>query len=182
MFRQNYDKEPEMQTKWREMCTIALPFRSFDVILHLTIFRIIMKPFIHILLLALVLALSSLQGHPAQVPGPSQEESHVCLATEEAQHSSHTDRLRDCRADVPESPMATLTDAGQSIRLCGERPQRLVPAHGPGYRSGAHTPSGNHTLSTLRLSYPENGYADHAPVFSVASRRYYIIALRHILC
>jgi hypothetical protein len=79
---------------------------------------------------------------------------------------------------------ATLNDSRSIFRLCNIRPQRLLPTH--------NSNSGKNIARSfaLRRSQPKHLYflydgrrrLETAPFQSAASRDYYVLALRHILC
>lgn len=82
-------------------------------------------------------------------------------------------------------PEATLTDAAQLYRICSSRPQRIVPTHGSG---GERIPGSSGSLARRYNVQHLQSYHDGrcrqetAPFCMSASRLYYVIALRHILC
>lgn len=86
--------------------------------------------------------------------------------------------------DESERPTALLTDASDIYRVCSSRPQRLLPSQvakqerSTGKASGCCPP--NHR-STHQNHFCGTGRTESAPFCFVASRDYYIIALRRIL-
>lgn len=79
---------------------------------------------------------------------------------------------------------AVLTDNRNNFRLCSNRPQRLLTTNGAKHErtSGKLSAVGNTRLSTT-LKPPYGGVVcdETAPLGFVASRDYYIFALRHII-
>lgn len=79
---------------------------------------------------------------------------------------------------------AILTDNRNSYRLCSNRPQRLIPTSGAKHErtSGKQSAVGFVRLSTT-LKPPFGGVVCEAsaPLGFVASRDYYVFALRHII-
>lgn len=79
---------------------------------------------------------------------------------------------------------ATLNDSRSIFRLCNIRPQRLLPTHNS--NSGKNIAR----LLSFRRSQSKHLYflydgrrrLETAPFQSAASRDYYVLALRHILC
>ena len=82
-------------------------------------------------------------------------------------------------------PEATLTDAAGLYRICSSRPQRVVPTYGAGSQrisGSASAAAKRHNVSLLKLCYDCRCRRETAPFCTSASRHYYVIALRHILC
>ena len=82
-------------------------------------------------------------------------------------------------------PEATLSEAAQLYRICSSRPQRIVSTHGSG---SERTPGSlgslarRHHVPHLQSHYDGRCRSETAPFCTSASRHYYVIALRHILC
>lgn len=115
--------------------------------------------------LALLLNLRSAETAPAEVSLGSLESA----LTAQKQH-------------VPE---AALTVAAQPCRICSSRPQRIVSSRGSG--SGRSSGSSGSVARRQNVSLFQSPYdgrrrLESAPFCSPASRQYYVIALRHILC
>ncbi len=79
---------------------------------------------------------------------------------------------------------ATLTDATQLFRVCGSRPQRLIPTHGskPGrpvtsFRAQPRV----RIVPPLHSPHDSRCRLETAPHSLSASCDYYVIALRHII-
>lgn len=127
----------------------------------------------HICILALLgfVCLALLQNVRSDAAVPAEESLDRWEATLTAQ-----------KHHVPE---ATLTDAAQSSRICSSRPQRIVSPHSSGSERISNL-SGNlarrHNVTPLKSNYDCRCRLETAPFCTAASRQYYIIALRHILC
>ena len=93
------------------------------------------------------------------------------------------DTLCDGNKKEHQRNTATFDDAASSLRLCLTRPSRLLPTtgHAPGKQSVR-------LLSPLNPTLVNNPLKCHScrkeatPFPMAASRHYYVIALRHILC
>ena len=82
-------------------------------------------------------------------------------------------------------PEATLTDAAQLSRVCSSRPQRIVSSRGAGSQrtsGSASAAARRHNVSPLKPHCDRRCRLETAPFCTSASRQYYVIALRHILC
>ncbi len=79
---------------------------------------------------------------------------------------------------------AVLTDATQLYRICSSRPQRLVPTQGSRSERTVAPLSGfarQHIVKPLHSYYDSRCRLESAPFCLLASRDYYVIALRHII-
>lgn len=79
---------------------------------------------------------------------------------------------------------AILSDASNSYRVCNTRPQRLLPSQGAKQeRTSGKQPCILHYQKhqSLKRTYGRRERKETAPFCFVASRDYYIIALRRIL-
>lgn len=80
---------------------------------------------------------------------------------------------------------AILTDATQLYRICSSRPQRLIPTHGSKTERTLSSYAAivrRHIVKPFHLLYDGRRRLETAPFRALASRYYYVIALRHILC
>ena len=99
------------------------------------------------------------------------------------ENAKRHDTLCDGDKKEHQRGVATFNDATSSLRLCLTRPSRLLPTTGPapGKQSVRLWSSLNPTL----VSNPLNCHScrkESTPFPTAASREYYIIALRRILC
>lgn len=79
---------------------------------------------------------------------------------------------------------ATLTDGSTLYRVCSSRPQRLLPTHGSKTERTAN-PCGlvrQRIVKPLQFLHDSRRRLETAPFCISASRDYYVIALRHIIC
>ncbi|MBR1932964.1 MAG: hypothetical protein IJ841_04680 [Prevotella sp.] len=79
---------------------------------------------------------------------------------------------------------AILTDARQSYRVCNTRPSRLLPSQGAKQERTSGKQPGvlrYHYHQPLKRLFGGRARTETAPIRFVASRFYYIIALRRIL-
>lgn len=81
---------------------------------------------------------------------------------------------------------ATLTDASQIYRICSSRPQRILPSQGSKTERTptplAHFAIRQHHTNPLCSYHDSRCRRETAPFSLSASRDYYVIALRHIIC
>lgn len=80
---------------------------------------------------------------------------------------------------------ATLTSVAQIYRICSSRPQRVTPTHGTKSLRVSGTASvaaRRNNVSPLESHYDSRCRLETSPFSTSASRQYYVIALRHILC
>lgn len=78
---------------------------------------------------------------------------------------------------------AILSDAQSIYRVCSSRPERILPGNG----ALQHTVVGraaccNKHLQTLYALFRGKTRSETAPFSSKASCKYYVFALRHLLC
>ena len=79
---------------------------------------------------------------------------------------------------------AILTDNRNSYRLCSNRPQRLIPTSGAKHeRTSGKLSAVGFVRQSTTLKPPYGGVvcSESAPLGFVASRDYYVFALRHII-
>jgi hypothetical protein len=79
---------------------------------------------------------------------------------------------------------ATLNDSRSIFRLCNIRPQRLLPTQNSNSGKNIARLLAFRRSQSKHLSFLYNGRRrlETAPFQSAASRDYYVLALRHILC
>lgn len=78
---------------------------------------------------------------------------------------------------------AILSDAQSIYRVCSSRPERILPGNGaPQHTSAGRTACCNKHLQPLHACFRGKARSETAPFSSKASCRYYVFALRHLLC
>ena len=93
------------------------------------------------------------------------------------------DRLTDISRKEDQRPVAVFEDTMSTMRTCLARPQRLLPSQGsaPGKTQARSIESRRYT-TTLCNSPIRSTRQESTPFQSSVSRKYYVIALRHIIC
>lgn len=76
---------------------------------------------------------------------------------------------------------ATLTDASNLYRICSSRPQRINPTHGSKTERAASC-VWQYFVKPLNIFHDSRYKLTTTPFCLSASRHYYVIALRHIIC
>jgi hypothetical protein len=87
--------------------------------------------------------------------------------------------------DDRQQQAAVLSDTRDIYRVCTTRPQRVLPSQGSNtQRTPGKLPVALRHLHGLtpKHAYGRRARTETAPFCFVASRDYYVIALRHILC
>lgn len=102
----------------------------------------------------------------------------VCQSTEQSQAS-----VAILQTEHHEE--ATLTDSTQLYRICSSRPQRVVPSNG--HKSErtyepCNVLARRKIVAPLNILYDSRRRQETTPFCMSVSRKYYVIALRHLIC